>query len=104
MLKVTPTAGPCSGAQRPGVRFECGERMRKLAIGAALTGALALTGLAAPLAQAATPDLVFSGVTVNKGKAIVVGTTATVKVPVTYTLTRPSDLDIDYKTTYAGIM
>ncbi|WP_406459797.1 hypothetical protein OH768_34030 [Streptomyces sp. NBC_01622] len=78
--------------------------MRKLAIGAALTGALALTGLAAPLAQAATPDLVFSGVTVNKGKAIVVGTTATVKVPVTYTLTRPSDVTIDYKTTFAGIM
>lgn len=79
-------------------------QMRKLAIGAALTGALALTGLAAPLAQAATPDLVFSGVTVNKGKAIVVGTTATVKVPVTYTLTRPSDVTIDYKTTFAGIM
>ncbi|WP_405948066.1 hypothetical protein OG588_17185 [Streptomyces prunicolor] len=78
--------------------------MRKLAIGAAMTGALALTGLAAPLAQAATPALVFSGVTVNKGKAIVVGTTATVKVPVTYTLTRPSDVTIDYKTTFAGIM
>ena len=78
--------------------------MRKLAIGAAMTGALVLTGLAAPLAQAATPALVFSGVTVNKGKAIVVGTTATVKVPVTYTLTRPSDVTIDYKTTFAGIM
>ncbi|MEV6486209.1 hypothetical protein [Streptomyces sp. NPDC051576] len=78
--------------------------MRKLAIGAALTGALALTGLAAPLAQAATPDLVFSGVTVNKGKAIVVGTTAAVKVPVTYTLTRPSDLVIDYKSTFVGVM
>jgi hypothetical protein len=78
--------------------------MRKLAIGTVLSGALALNGLAAPLAQAATPALVFSGVTVNKGKAIVVGTTATVKVPVTYTLTRPSDVTIDYKTTFAGIM
>ncbi|MFJ9894952.1 hypothetical protein ACIQPR_16695 [Streptomyces sp. NPDC091280] len=78
--------------------------MRKLAIGVALSGALALTGLAAPLAQAATPALVFSGVTVNKGKAIVVGTTAKVKVPVTYTLTRPSDLTIDNKKTFAGIM
>ncbi|MFJ9374052.1 hypothetical protein [Streptomyces sp. NPDC101455] len=78
--------------------------MRKLAIGAAMTGALALTGLAAPLAQAATPALVFSGVTVNKGKAVVVGTTATVKVPVTYTLTRPSDVTIDYKKTFAGVM
>lgn len=81
-----------------------GTRMRKLAIGAAMTGALALTGLAAPLAQAATPALVFSGVTVNKGKAVVVGTTATVKVPVTYTLTRPSDVTIDYKKTFAGVM
>jgi hypothetical protein len=78
--------------------------MRKLAIGVALSGALALTGLAAPLAQAASPALVFSGVTVNKGKAVVVGTTATVKVPVTYTLTRPSDVTIDYKTTFAGVM
>ncbi|MEU5094554.1 hypothetical protein [Streptomyces sp. NPDC020996] len=80
--------------------------MRKLAIGAALSGALALTGLTAPLASAATtsPDLVFSDVTVNKGKAIVVGTTAAVKVPVTYTLTRPSDLVIDYKTTFVGVL
>ncbi|WP_093626861.1 hypothetical protein [Streptomyces sp. 3213.3] len=81
-----------------------GTRTRKLAIGVALSGALALTGLAAPLAQAATPDLVFSGVTVNKGKAIVVGTTAAAKVPVTYTLTRPSDVVIDSRTTFAGIM
>lgn len=79
--------------------------MRKLAIGIAASGALALTGLVAPAASAATvPDLSFSAVTVNKGKAIVVGTTATVKVPVSYTLTRPSDLTIDYKTTFAGVM
>ncbi|MER6632087.1 hypothetical protein ABT301_28380 [Streptomyces sp. NPDC000987] len=80
--------------------------MRKLAIGAALSGVLALTGLTAPLASAATtgPDLVFSDITVNKGMAIVVGTSATVKVPVTYTLTRPSDLVIDYKTTFAGVL
>ncbi|GLP69903.1 hypothetical protein TUSST3_65240 [Streptomyces sp. TUS-ST3] len=78
--------------------------MRKLAIGIAASGALALTGLVAPAASAATvPDLSFSAVTVNKGKAIVVGTTATVKVPVSYTLTRPSDLALDYKTTFAGV-
>jgi hypothetical protein len=78
--------------------------MRKLAIGIAASGALALTGLVAPAASAATvPDLSFSAVTVNKGKAIVVGTTAAVKVPVSYTLTRPSDLTIDYKTTFAGV-
>jgi hypothetical protein len=79
--------------------------MRKLAIGIAASGALALTGLVAPAASAATsPDLVFSAVTVNGGKALVVGTTATVKVPVTYTLTRPSDLTVDYKTTFAGVL
>ncbi|MEV5842936.1 hypothetical protein AB0M32_13305 [Streptomyces sp. NPDC051985] len=78
--------------------------MRKLAIGAALSGSLALAGIAAPAASAATPNLVFSDVTVNKGKAIVVGTTKTVNVPVTYTLTRPADLVIDNKKTFAAVM
>ncbi|MFJ3302407.1 hypothetical protein ACIPSA_04665 [Streptomyces sp. NPDC086549] len=78
--------------------------MRKLAIGTALSGALALAGIAAPAASAATPNLVFSDVTVNKGKAIVVGTTKTVTVPVTYTMTRPADLVIDNKKTFAAVM
>ncbi|MEU0333315.1 hypothetical protein [Streptomyces sp. NPDC006193] len=70
--------------------------MRKLAIGTAVCGALALAGLAAPAASAAgTPDLTFSGVTVNKGKPIVAGTTKAVTVPVSYTLTRPKDLVVD---------
>ncbi|NEB01824.1 hypothetical protein [Streptomyces sp. SID13726] len=77
--------------------------MRKLAIGTAVSGALALTGLVAPAASAATPDLVFANVVVNKGKAVVVGTAATVKVPVTYTLTRPSDLKIDYVNNFAAV-
>ncbi|MEV7733318.1 hypothetical protein AB0O75_14720 [Streptomyces sp. NPDC088921] len=79
--------------------------MRKLAIGIAASGALALTGLVAPVASAVdSPDLVFSAVTVNNGKAVTVGTTATVKVPVTYNFTRPSDLTVDYKTTFAGVL
>ncbi|MCG7205716.1 hypothetical protein [Streptomyces arenae] len=79
--------------------------MRKPAIGtAALSGALALAGLAAPAASAATPNLVFSDVTVNKGKAIVVGTTRTVDVPVTYTLTRPAGLVLDNRKTFAAVM
>ncbi|WP_371549110.1 hypothetical protein OG266_28935 [Streptomyces sp. NBC_00554] len=78
--------------------------MRKFAIGTAVSGALALSALAVPTASAATPDLSFSGVVVNGGKAIVVGTTAVVKIPVTYTLTRPADLVIDYKNNAAGIM
>lgn len=79
--------------------------MRKLAIGTALSGALALAGLAAPAASAAgTPDLTFAGVTVNKGKPIVVGTTKVVNVPVSYTLTRPKDLVIDQKKTVQGVL
>ncbi|MFF4588604.1 hypothetical protein [Streptomyces sp. NPDC001388] len=78
--------------------------MRRLAIGTALSGALALGVLTAPAASADSPDLTFTGVKVNNGKAIVVGTTAKVKVPVTYTLARPADLAIDYKTNFAGVM
>ncbi|MFJ9709947.1 hypothetical protein [Streptomyces sp. NPDC101234] len=80
--------------------------MRKIAIGAALSGALALAGIAAPAASAATstPDLKFTGVTVNNGKAIVVGTAKTVSVPVTYTLTRPVDVNIDGDTAFAGVI
>ncbi|MGW7242476.1 hypothetical protein [Streptomyces sp. NPDC054804] len=80
--------------------------MRKLAIGAALSGALALAGLAAPAASAApsTPDLKFTGIKVNNGKAIVVGTTKTVSVPVTYTLTRPVDVDVDGDSSFAGVI
>ncbi|MFE7841376.1 hypothetical protein ACFU53_36585 [Streptomyces sp. NPDC057474] len=77
--------------------------MRKLAIGAAMSGALALTGLAAPAALADSPDLTFGAVTVNNGKPIVVGTKAKVTVPVTYSVTRPSDLAIDYKNNFLGI-
>ncbi|MFJ7963600.1 hypothetical protein [Streptomyces sp. NPDC096324] len=78
--------------------------MRKYAIGAAVSGALALSALAVPSASAATPDLSFSNVVVNHGKAIVVGTTNTVKVPVTYTFVRPADLVIDDMKSVAGIL
>ncbi|MFF4115087.1 hypothetical protein ACFY0P_16675 [Streptomyces sp. NPDC001714] len=79
--------------------------MRKLAIGTALSGALALAGLAAPAASAATstPDLKFTDVTVNHGKAIVVGT-KTMSVPATYTLTRPVDVDIEGTKSFAGVI
>ncbi|MET7988551.1 MULTISPECIES: hypothetical protein [unclassified Streptomyces] len=78
--------------------------MRKLAIGAIASGTLALSALAVPSASAATPDFTFSKVVVNGGKAIVVGTTNTVKVPVTYTLTRPADVVIDNETKAAGVL
>ena len=50
--------------------------MRKYAIGAVVSGALALSALAVPAASAATPDFTFSNVVVNGGKPIVVGTAA----------------------------
>ncbi|MEU0436988.1 hypothetical protein ABZ153_36310 [Streptomyces sp. NPDC006290] len=77
--------------------------MRKYAIGAVVSGALALSALAVPSASAATPDLTFSNVVVNNGKAIVVGTAATVNVPVKYTLVRPADLVLDGLANDAGI-
>ncbi|WP_406366487.1 hypothetical protein [Streptomyces sp. NBC_00645] len=78
--------------------------MRKFAIGAVVSGALALSALAVPAASATTPDFTFSKVVVNGGKPIVVGTTNVVNVPVTYTLTRPSDIVLDNETKAAGIV
>ncbi|MEV6018350.1 MULTISPECIES: hypothetical protein [unclassified Streptomyces] len=63
--------------------------MRKYAIGAVVSGALAVSALAAPSASAATPDLSFSNAVVNNGKAIVVGTSGVVNVPVRFTLVHP---------------
>ncbi|MEU2586114.1 hypothetical protein ABZ612_24780 [Streptomyces avermitilis] len=101
--------------------------MRIRATVAAVSGALALSALAVPAAQAAdsasvadiaktwglsttasgksafrastataaaTLDVTFSDVKVNKGKPIVVGTTKHVVTPVTYTLTHGADVDI----------
>ncbi|AZQ35577.1 hypothetical protein EJ357_20440 [Streptomyces cyaneochromogenes] len=106
--------------------------MRISATVAAVSGALVLSALAAPFAQAdgsgpskadvfqaaeaarqaasgktafagstaadtGTPyalDVTFSGVKVNNGKPIVVGTTNKVTVPVTYTVTHAADVDL----------
>ncbi|MEU7422913.1 hypothetical protein [Streptomyces sp. NPDC040750] len=79
--------------------------MRKLALGTALTGALALAGLAAPAASAAgAPDLKFSGVTVNNGKPVVVGAAKAVTVPVSYALTRPKSLVIDQEKNVQAVL
>ncbi|GAA3980962.1 hypothetical protein OG252_28280 [Streptomyces sp. NBC_01352] len=103
--------------------------MRIRATVAAVTGALALSALVVPAAQAdssspskdevrksvqaaqsaagrsafaaadtGTPyalDLSFSGVKVNNGKPIVVGTAAQVTVPVTYKVTHAADIDLN---------
>ncbi|MFS4091460.1 calcium-binding protein [Streptomyces sp. AF1A] len=71
--------------------------MRTLAIGAALSGALALTALVVPSAQA---DEIWDGgvtitdVTVNGGKPIVVGTTNTVTFTGSVTATDPDGIQI----------
>ncbi|MFI7501451.1 hypothetical protein ACIBVL_23690 [Streptomyces sp. NPDC049687] len=68
--------------------------MRIRALVLAASGAVALTALAVPAAQAAPagPAVTFSSVKVNSGKNIVVGTTTTVTVSATYTVTKPADL------------
>ncbi|SER03054.1 hypothetical protein SAMN04487983_1010158 [Streptomyces sp. yr375] len=69
--------------------------MRIRALVVASSGALALSALAVPAAQAApsaAPNVTFSNVKVNAGKAVVVGPTAKVTVSATYTVTKPASL------------
>ncbi|MFJ9376250.1 hypothetical protein [Streptomyces sp. NPDC101455] len=90
--------------------------MRISATVAAVSGALVLSAFAVPAAQAAdapsgkaafssatadgtvtaaaTLNVTFSKFKVNSGKAVVVGATAKVAVPVTYTLTHAASLDV----------
>ncbi|MEV0905662.1 hypothetical protein [Streptomyces hokutonensis] len=90
--------------------------MRIRATVAAVSGALVLSAFAVPAAQAAdapsgkaalsaatadgsataaaTLNVTFSKFKVNNGKAIVVGASAKVAVPVTYTLTHAAGLDV----------
>ncbi|MFJ6985225.1 MULTISPECIES: hypothetical protein [unclassified Streptomyces] len=72
-------------------------RIRALVIAAA-SGAVAVSALAVPAAQAAptaAPAVTFSGVSVNGGKAVVVGPTTKVTVKVTYTIKKPASLNIN---------
>jgi hypothetical protein len=105
--------------------FHMGEHMRVRATVAAVSGALALSALAVPAAQADDPaapawgtitagagqsafgaatatataadltalDVSFSGMKVNNGKALVIGTKK-VSVPVTYTLKHAAGVDV----------
>ncbi|MFJ6833049.1 hypothetical protein [Streptomyces sp. NPDC091209] len=69
--------------------------MRIRATVAAVTGALALSALAVPAAQAAgnpVSGVTFSSVVINSGKNIVVGASAQVTVSATYTVTHPSSV------------
>ncbi|WP_328451227.1 hypothetical protein OG780_23540 [Streptomyces sp. NBC_00386] len=71
--------------------------MRIRATVAAVTGALALSALAVPAAQAAGNPLsgvTFSSVVINGGKNIVVGASAQVTISATYTVTHPSSVSL----------
>ena len=70
--------------------------MRIRATVAAVSGALALSAFAVPAAHAATaaPNVTFSKMKVNSGKAITIGATSTVKVKATYTVTHPSTVSM----------
>ncbi|MFG2461500.1 hypothetical protein ACGFWE_31165 [Streptomyces sp. NPDC048523] len=70
--------------------------MRIRALVLVASGAVALSALAVPAAQAATtagPAVTFSSLKVNSGKDIVVGSTAMVTVSASYTVTKPANLD-----------
>ena len=119
------------GRPPSGPLLHLGKRMRIRATVAAVSGALALSALAVPAAQAdgsvsradaakilaagqaasgksafstsaAADDIgkpyalnaSFSNIKINNGKAIVAGTTGTITVPITYTLTHGADVDI----------
>ncbi|MDQ0934532.1 hypothetical protein [Streptomyces turgidiscabies] len=70
--------------------------MRIRATVAAVTGALALSALAVPAAQAApAPNVTFTKVTVNNGKPIVARAAGTTSVPVTYTFRHTRGLSIN---------
>ncbi|MEW2284933.1 hypothetical protein [Streptomyces sp. NPDC047841] len=70
--------------------------MRIRATVAAVSGALALSAFAVPAAHAAAaaPNVTFSNVKVNSGKAITLGATSTVKVKATYTVTHPTTVSM----------
>jgi hypothetical protein len=71
--------------------------MRTRATIAALSGALAIAALSAPAAHAAGTqgDATIKSVSVNGGKAIVLGTTNSVSVPVSVTVTDPETVYAD---------
>ncbi|MFF9770603.1 hypothetical protein ACF1GT_29150 [Streptomyces sp. NPDC014636] len=70
--------------------------MRIRATVAAVSGALALSAFAAPAAHAvaAAPNVTFSNMKINGGKAISIGATSTVRVTATYTVTHPTTVSM----------
>ncbi|QMV23109.1 hypothetical protein GQS52_16505 [Streptomyces sp. SCUT-3] len=71
---------------------------------AAVAGGMALVGvgLAAPAAHAADSDISFSNVVFNNGKPVVVGISAEVEAPLTYTVKSSVALDSWWVDAYRG--
>lgn len=69
-----------------------------------LTALLALpfAALSTPAAHAAESDITFSNVVVNNGKPVVIGTTGTVVVPITYTIKHSVKLSDHWVGVYRG--
>ncbi|MET8102504.1 calcium-binding protein [Streptomyces sp. NPDC005236] len=78
--------------------------MRTIASCAALSGALALTALSVPAAQADTVvgDTTVSNIVVNGGKDVVIGTTNKVTFKVTFTASDPSGIEDGESYLYKG--
>ncbi len=81
-----------------------GASLRTIAFGAALGGALALTALSVPAAQADTVvgDTNVSNIVVNGGKDVVIGTTNKVTFKVTFTASDPSGIEDGESYLYKG--
>ncbi|MFI5756650.1 hypothetical protein [Streptomyces sp. NPDC051569] len=63
---------------------------RRTVAAAALAGALGLSVLNAPTAQAADTGITVSHIVINNGKPIVVGTSTTVEPPISFNIALPS--------------
>ncbi|MFD3413328.1 hypothetical protein [Streptomyces cyaneofuscatus] len=77
-------------------------RSRRSGVVAAVAGAVVLTTLTAPPAQAAPTGLVVSNVVVNNGKPIVVGTKEEKEPPVTFQVSLPPGLSTSKPSAYTA--
>ncbi|MFC9279191.1 hypothetical protein [Streptomyces collinus] len=73
---------------------------RRTAAAAAFVGVLGLSVLNAPTAQAADTGITVSGIVVNDGKPIVVGTTKEVEPPISFDIALPSGYSTDDPSRY----
>ncbi|MDW4908576.1 hypothetical protein RB628_25365 [Streptomyces sp. ADMS] len=75
---------------------------RRTAAVIATAGALALSVLNAPAAQAKDTGIVLTDIVINNGKPVVVGTARVVEPPVTFNIALPPGYDTDHPFRYAA--